>query len=180
DVDAASDAADEMAAVAENGSSAYLEALALTTEAQVLVARGDGAAACRRAGEATMQLQALGLPYDLARARVVRGVAAQMIDERDTARLELDAARATFRELGAEPEERQVAALLGHAAPSPLSPREVEVLRLVARGDTNKAIAAELFVSQHTVARHLSNIYTKLGVESRSAATAFAYEHALI
>jgi DNA-binding CsgD family transcriptional regulator len=180
DIDAASEAAEGMAAVAQNGSSDYLEALALTTEAQVLVARGEGAAACRCAGEATKRLQALGLPYALARARVVRGVAAQLIDERDTAQLELNAARERFSDLGAEPEERQAAALLGHSAPSPLSTREVEVLRLVARGDTNKAIAAELFVSEHTVARHLSNIYTKLGVESRSAATAFAYENALI
>jgi DNA-binding CsgD family transcriptional regulator len=180
DGDAASRAAAEMADIAGDAGSAYLEALALTSEARVLVARGEGAAACRSAGQATTLLQALGLPVDLARARVVRGVAARMVDERDTAQLELAAACETFRTIGAEPEERQVAALLAGAAPSPLSAREAEVLRLVARGDTNKEIAAELFVSEHTVARHLSNIYTKLGVGSRSAATAFALGHALI
>jgi ATP/maltotriose-dependent transcriptional regulator MalT len=180
DIDAASRASADMADISEDVDSDYLEALALTSEARVLVARGEGAAACRSAGRATKRLQALGLPVDLARARVVRGVAARMVDEHDTARLELTAAWETFRNVGAEPEQRQVAALLAGAAPSPLSARETEVLRLVARGDTNKAIAAELFVSEHTVARHLSNIYTKLGVGSRSAATAFAFENALI
>lgn len=180
DIDAAAEVAAEMAEVAREAESDYLQALALTTEARVLLARGEGATACRCAGEAAKRLQVLGLPYDGARARVVRGAAAQLIDERDTAQMELAAARETFRALGAEPEERQVDALLGDTTPSPLSAREVEVLRLVARGNTNKEIAAELFVSEHTVARHLSNIYTKLGVGSRSAATAFAHEHALI
>jgi ATP/maltotriose-dependent transcriptional regulator MalT len=180
DIDAASRAAAEMAAVTREVGSDYLDALALTTEARVLVGRGDGVAACRCAGQATMRLQALGLPVDLARARVVRGAAARLVGEHDTAQLELAAACETFRTLGAEPEQRHAAALLADTAPSPLSAREAEVLRLVARGVTNKAIAAELFVSEHTVARHLSNIYTKLGVGSRSAATAFAYEHALI
>jgi ATP/maltotriose-dependent transcriptional regulator MalT len=180
DIDAAAAAAVEMTDVARGVTSDYLEAVALTTDARVLLARGEAAAACRRAGEATGRFQALGLPYDWARAREVRGVAAQLIDERDTAELELAAAHETFRSLGAEPDVRRVAALLGNSAPSPLSSREIEVLRLVARGGTNKEIAAELFVSEHTVARHLSNIYTKLGIGSRSAATAFAYEHSLI
>ena len=70
--------------------------------------------------------------------------------------------------------------LLGEALASPLSTREIEVLRLVARGGTNKEVAGELVVSEHTVARHLSNIYTKLGVGSRSAATAWAHERSLI
>lgn len=180
DLDAASDAAAEIAEVTRHVDSDYLDALALTTEARVLLARGDGAAACRRAGEAMRRFQALGLPVELARARVVRGAAARLVGEPDMARLDLAAAGETFRSLGAEPEHRQVAALLADTTPSPLSARETEVLRLVARGDTNKEIAAELVVSEHTVARHLSNIYTKLGVGSRSAATAFAVEHALI
>ena len=180
DIDAAADVSVEMIDVAREATSEYLHALALMTQAQVLLARGEGVAACRCAGEASQQLQLLGLPYDWARARVVRGAAAQLIDEHDTAQMELTAARETFRTLGAEPEERHVDALLGDTTPSLLSAREIEVLRLVARGDTNKKVADELFVSEHTVARHLSNIYTKLGVGSRSAATAFAYEHSLI
>jgi DNA-binding NarL/FixJ family response regulator len=121
-----------------------------------------------------------GLVYDEARARVVRGMAAAAIGERDTTQLELSAARDAFERLGAEPDVRRVSTLLGEAPPSPLSSREIEVLRAVARGGTNKQVAAELVVSEHTVARHLSNIYTKLGVVSRAAATSYAYEHALI
>lgn len=181
DVDAAAAASDEMTGVARGATSDYLAAVALAAEARVLLARGDAVAACRCAGDAFQRLQALGLPYEEARAREVRGAAAGMIDERDTAQLELTAAHDTFRRLGVEPDARRVGALVGDATPaSPLSSRKIEVLRLVARGGTNKEVAADLVVSEHTVARHLANIYTKLGVGSRSAATAFAYEHSLI
>ena len=180
DVDAATVAADEMGSIAGAIGSDYLQALATTTEAEVLLARGDGVAACRRAGTAAGKLRALGLPYDEARARAIRGAAAKLIADHDTARLELTAARDMFRRLGADPDARRVTALIGDAPVSPLSSRELDVLRLVARGSTNKGIAAELYLSEHTVARHLSNIYTKLGVSSRSAATAFGYEHELI
>ena len=180
DVDAASAAAEEMGSIAGAVGSDYLGALATTTEADVLLARGDAGAACRRAAAAAARFRALGLPYDEARARTIRGAAAKLIADHDTARLELTAARETFRRLGADPDARRVTALMGDAPASLLSSRELDVLRLVARGSTNKQIAAELFVSEHTVARHLSNIYTKLGVGSRSAATAFGYEHELI
>jgi ATP/maltotriose-dependent transcriptional regulator MalT len=180
DIDSAAAAADTIDVVHGNHS-VYLDAVKRSTEARVLLARGDARAACRRAGEAVERFQGLGLPYDEARAREVRGAAAQVIDDLDTARLELTAARDTFRRLGADPDERRVAARLdGEAPPSPLSPREIEVLRLVARGGTNKEVASELLVSRHTVARHLSNIYTKLGVGSRSAATAWASRRSLI
>ncbi|HVM13838.1 MAG TPA: helix-turn-helix transcriptional regulator [Egibacteraceae bacterium] len=180
DVDAAAAGAAAMAGVVGAAASVYLDAVWRTTEAQVLLARGDGLLACRRAGEAVERFQGLSLPYDEARAREARGAAARVIDELDTAQLELTAARDTYRRLGAELDERRVAALLGDASSSPLSSREIEVLRLVARGGTNREVAGELVVSEHTVARHLSNIYTKLGVGSRSAATAWAYERSLI
>ncbi|MFP5319134.1 MAG: LuxR C-terminal-related transcriptional regulator [Acidimicrobiia bacterium] len=180
DVDAATAAAGEMADIARAVGSDYLSALATTTEADVLLAGGDAVAACRRAGAAVEKFHALGLPYREARARTIRGAAAKAIDDYDTAQLELAAARQIFRRLGADPDARQLTALLGDAPASLLSSRELDVLRLVARGSTNKEIAAELFVSEHTVARHLSNIYTKLGVGSRAAATAFGYEHSLI
>jgi DNA-binding NarL/FixJ family response regulator len=180
DVDAAVHAARELAGVADVVPSDHLAAIGRAAEAAVLLAGGDPLGACRSAADAATRFRALGLPYDEARARTVRGVAARDVDEHDTAQLELAAALATFRRLGAEPDARQVAALLGHAPPSPLSGRETEVLRRVAQGGTNKEVAAALVVSEHTVARHLSNIYTKLGVGSRSAATAFAYEHSLI
>ncbi|MGH9231452.1 MAG: LuxR C-terminal-related transcriptional regulator [Acidimicrobiales bacterium] len=178
-VDAAATAAAELAEIARRAASDYLAAVALTVEAKVLMAGGDAMGAYRLAREAVETCQALGLPYDEARAREVRGIAAELLDERDTARLDLAAAHDAFRALGAEPDARRLAALLGDA-PSPLSPREIDVLRLVARGSTNKDVAAALFISEHTVARHLGNIYTKLGVGSRSAATAFAYEQSLI
>ncbi len=180
DTDAAGAAAAAMADVVGGAASVYLDALKRTTQAQVLLAGGDALAACRCAGEAVERFQSLGLPYDEARAREVRGAAARVIDELDTARLELTAARDTYQRLGAEPDVRRVATLLGEAPASPLSLREIEVLRVVARGGTNREVAGELVVSEHTVARHLSNIYTKLGVGSRSAATAWAYEHSLI
>lgn len=180
DVAAAQATSAELASVAEGIASDYLVALALTAEAMVLLARGDEASACRRAGEAAARFRSLGLAYDEARARAVHGLAARAVGEGDTARLELAAALDVFERLGAEPDVRRLRALLGAAPSSPLSARETEVLRLVARGGTNKQVAAELFVSEHTVARHLSNIYAKLGVVSRAAATSFAYEHALI
>lgn len=179
DLDAAAAAGAALAGVAGEVPSDYIRAMALSAEATVLLARGDATDACRRAGEAMELFQSLNLPYDGARAQAVRGAAARLLDEDDTAQLDLAAALDTFRRLGAEPDARHVRALLGESPASPLSARETEVLRLVARGATNKEVAAELFVSEHTVARHLSNIYTKLGVGSRSAATAFAYEHSL-
>jgi DNA-binding CsgD family transcriptional regulator len=180
DRNAAQEAAGALESMVEEVSSDYLRALALVTTAAVLLATGDASRAHRAADGATATFRSLHLPYCEARAQTVRGAAAAALGERDVADLDLAAALATFSRLGAEPDARRVQAMLGEAPPSPLSNRETEVLRLVARGGTNKEIAAELVLSEHTVARHLSNIYTKLGVGSRSAATAFAYEHSLI
>jgi DNA-binding NarL/FixJ family response regulator len=91
--------------------------------------------------------------------------------------LEHDAARAAFERLGAKPDLARLGpSTSGHG----LSPRELEVLRLVAAGKTNREIAASLVISEHTVARHIQNIFAKLGLSSRSAATAFAFEHDLV
>jgi DNA-binding NarL/FixJ family response regulator len=96
--------------------------------------------------------------------------------------MELDAARSAFDRLGAVPDMRAVDALTGPpaGAHNGLTPREVEVIRLVASGRTNRVVANELFLSEKTVARHLSNIYLKLGISSRAAATAYAYDHGLV
>ncbi|HJU00816.1 MAG TPA: response regulator transcription factor, partial [Actinomycetes bacterium] len=127
--------------------------------------------------------QELDAPYEAARARVVVATACRALGDEDAARMELDAAREVFERLSAAPDLARVEALTGAArsrAGSGLTAREVEVLRLVATGRTNRVIAAELFLSEKTVARHLSNIFTKLGVSSRAAATAWAYRHELV
>ncbi len=180
DLDEAEAAATAMSDVADAAASGYLDGVQQVTEARVLLARGESAAACRRAGGAVEQFQRLALPYEEARAREVRGEAARVVGEPDTAHLDLTAARDIYRRLGADADHRRVSALLEEAPGFPLSIRELEVLRLVARGSTNREVAKELVVSEHTVARHLSNIYTKLGVGSRSAAAAWAYERALL
>ena len=144
---------------------------------------GDARAALvalRRAGSAW---QELGAPYEAARVRVLVGLACRALGDADSAALELDAARDVFAGLGAAPDVARVEALSGSAARAGthgLTPRELQVLRLVAAGETNKAIAAELVLSERTVDRHVSNIFAKLGASSRSAATAYAYRHQLV
>ena len=115
--------------------------------------------------------------------RVLVGLACRALGDDDTATLELEAARGVLSQLGAAPDLARVDLLTRHAPfidAHGLTARELQVLRLVAAGDTNKAIAAELVLSERTVDRHVSNIFTKLGVSSRTAATAYAYEHRLV
>jgi DNA-binding NarL/FixJ family response regulator len=114
---------------------------------------------------------------------VLIALACRELGDEDGAALELDTARAGFVRLGAAPEVARVDALAGRAPPRDahgLTPRELEVLRLVSAGETNKAIAARLVISERTVDRHVSNILGKVGVPSRAAATAYAYEHRLV
>jgi DNA-binding NarL/FixJ family response regulator len=120
-------------------------------------------------------------PYEAARVRVLIARACRALGDEESAAFELDAAREALAQLGAAPEVAAIEALGGTAtAPHGLSPRELQVLRLVAAGSTNKAIAAELVLSERTVDRHVSNIFMKLRVPSRAAATAYAYEHELL
>ena len=121
-------------------------------------------------------------PYETAQVRVLLGEAARRADDEETARLEFDAALATFERLGARPDADRVLGLTegtSGGGPDGLSTRELEVLRLLAGGLSNRDIAEALVISEHTVRRHLSNVYRKIGVTSRSAATAYAFEHAL-
>ena len=134
----------------------------------------------RRAFEAWRQLE---VPYEAARVRVLIAKACRILGDEETAALELDAARGAFSELRAAPDLARVDALArGTASGSEhgLTKRELEVLRHVAAGRSNKAIARDLALSNRTVDRHLSNIFDKLAVSSRSAATAFAYRNRLI
>jgi DNA-binding CsgD family transcriptional regulator len=182
DIDAARDAADELGRIASAFSAPYLEAIAERSDGAVLLAAGETAAALTPLRRSYAAWRTLGAPYEAARVRVLIGQACRTLDDADSAALELEAACRTFRELGAAPDLARAEALAGRSSerrPGGLTPREVEVLRLVASGKTNRAIAGELVLSEKTVARHLSNIFTKLGISSRASATAYAYEHGL-
>jgi DNA-binding NarL/FixJ family response regulator len=177
DVEPAHKAATELAGVAEQLNAPYLRAQAATVTGAVLLDVGDSTRAASTLRKAVAEWNALEAPYEAARARELLGVAYRRLGDEDGERLELSAAARTYKELGATPD---LLRLEGPAnADGPLSPREVEVLRLVARGASNKVIAETLVISQKTVERHLSSIFTKLGLSSRSAATAYAFEHGL-
>jgi DNA-binding CsgD family transcriptional regulator len=182
DVQAASVAAVELAGLAEDLGVPFLTAVAAHAQGAVLLAEGDPQAALAVLRGAWRAWQELEVPYEAGRVRVLIGLACRELGDQDGAEMELDAARWVFRQLEAAPDLARVEALPGKTGSGAggLTARELEVLRLVAAGETNKAIAASLFISERTVDRHLSNIYAKLGVSSRAAATAHAYQHGLI
>ncbi len=181
DVTDASMASLELDGLAEEHGGAMLQALAATARGAVRLAAGEPAEAVVAARRAADEWRALEAPYEEACARVAVGLACAALGDDDTAALELSAARATFAELGAVSDLRRLQALEeGAGETHGLTARELEVLRLVAAGESNRAIASELVISEHTVARHLQNIFRKLDVSSRTAASAFAYEHGLL
>ena len=176
-------AADELAEIAAAGKRAMLEAIGARVLGSVALAEGDAQGALAALRHASRLWQELDAPYEVARVRVLVGLACRALGDDDVATMELGAARAVFEQLAAAPDLAQLDSLIGGAPPQDehgLSKREVEVLRLVAAGKSNREIATELVLSEHTVARHLQNIFTKLGVSSRTAAAAFAYEHQLV
>jgi DNA-binding NarL/FixJ family response regulator len=159
------------------------QAIAAQACGAVDLAEGDPQAALRPLRHAFEVWQRIEAPYAAARVRVLIGLACRVLGDEDGAALELAAATATFQRLGAAPDLARIGTLTS-AAPSRhlhgLTPRELQVLRLVAAGETNKVIASKLFLSEKTVDRHVSNIFAKLDVSSRAAATAFAYQHKLV
>lgn len=157
-----------------------LRAMAGYAAAGVALARGQEAGAVPELRRAVRIWNDLGAPYESARCRVRLGSALRALGDERSAVAELEGARQAFRDLGAAPAERAVAALLTPSAPGGLSPRELEVLRLVAAGRSNQQVAERLVLSEKTVARHLSNIFVKLDVSSRTAAAAYAFEHQLV
>jgi ATP/maltotriose-dependent transcriptional regulator MalT len=183
DVAAAREAADELATLTEGFDIPMLAAVAAHVTGAVLLVEGELRAALRSLRAASAGWHELGAPYEAARARVLVGLACEQLGDTEGAQLELDAARDSFEELGALPELERLRRLDAPSLPTragDLSPREVEVLRLVAIGRTNRAIAEQLTISEHTVARHVQNIFAKLAVGSRTAAASFAYEHDLV
>ena len=182
DLAAARAAADELAETARRLDAPVLLATAASAAGAVLLAEGDPRAALVDLRSAWAAWRELEAPYEAARTRVGIGIACRALGDQDSAAMELDAARFAFQELGAAPDLASLESLTGRGLAGRaggLTPREVQVLRLVATGKTNRAIAAELVLSERTVDRHVSNIFTKLGVSSRAAATAWAYEHRL-
>ncbi|MDP1849291.1 MAG: LuxR C-terminal-related transcriptional regulator [Solirubrobacteraceae bacterium] len=183
DVPAARRAGDELQALAERWTGPMLAALAAHARGAVELADGDARAALVALRRADETWRALDAPYEAARARRLIARCCRALGDDDSAALELDEARAAFERLGAAPdldlpEERSTGTRDG--ATHGLTPRELQVLRLVAAGRSNREVAGELVISQHTVARHLQNIFAKLGVASRTAASAFAHAHGLL
>jgi DNA-binding CsgD family transcriptional regulator len=177
---AARRAVDELREGSTAATTPMLDAAIAAADARVLLAEGRTADALDTARVAARAWEAVGAPYEGARARVLAGRALHAIDEVEEARVQFDAARAVFLALGAEPAVAELALVIGHRRGGALTPRELEVLRLVSTGLTNRGIGVKLSLSEKTVARHLANIFGKLGISTRAAATAYAYENGLV
>jgi DNA-binding CsgD family transcriptional regulator/tetratricopeptide (TPR) repeat protein len=187
-------ASDELSALAKDFGMEMLGAMAQHAKGAVALAEGDARGAIEPLRRAQEVWQRVGAPYLSARIRLLVARAFHTLGDEDGAALELDAAKKTFVQLGAAPDVAAIETMAAMAAmPAParteaastggahgLSPREIEVLLLVAAGKTNKAIASKLFLSEKTVDRHVSNIFVKLDVPTRAAATAWAYQHHLL
>jgi ATP/maltotriose-dependent transcriptional regulator MalT len=173
-------AAAELDRIAADHNSPALTAAALSSRGRLQLAQGDAAAARATLQDALKRWQQLEVPYEIATARLLLGQACRNGGDEDGATRSFANAAAIFDRLGATLDARHLRDLTTPSGlPAGLTAREAEVLGLVASGQANKEIAATLHLSERTVARHLSNIFTKLGVTSRTAAAAFAYENQL-
>jgi DNA-binding NarL/FixJ family response regulator len=183
EIELARDASRELKEIAERQRTDALDAMAAQAAGAVTLAEGeaqDALVATRRALRSWEELRA---PYDAARARELVGLACRSLGDEDSAALDFEAARDIYAKLGAAPDLARIDSLTGASEREDthgLTDRELEVLRLAAAGKTNREIAATLSISEHTAARHLQNIFAKLGVSSRAAAGAFAFEHGLV
>lgn len=195
DLPTARAAADELGRIAELGQP-YLRAVATQAAGSVLLREGDVRSALSQLRTALAYWQELDTPYHAARTRALIGLALRELGDAEGADLEFDAARWAFEQMGAGPDsdrlDRLGARKHDRAGTGPqgipphqkgaggLTARELQVLRLMAVGKTNRAIAADLFISEHTVGRHVQNIFAKLDVASRTGAVAYAFEHGLV
>jgi LuxR family maltose regulon positive regulatory protein len=164
-------AVEEVAAIAEATPSAPLRAAALLAEGRIAAASGEAASAAVLIEDAADLLEGAGASYEAALARLDLAAALRMAGRDEPAGRAESRARQALAELGAPAEERPVGGL---------SPRETEVLRLVARGLSNEDIARQLVLSVRTVERHVANVYAKIGASGRTAraiATAWAHSH---
>ena len=183
EVEEARSACRELETISGAHRSDMLRAMSAQARGALALAEGDPQTALVALREAWQAWQELEAPYEAARVRVLVGLGCRAAGDEDTAAWELDAARGVFAGLGAAPDAARVDSLTASpqaATAHGLTQRELQVLRLVARGATNRSIAAELVLSERTIDRHVSNIFAKLRVSSRAAATAYAYEHDLV
>jgi DNA-binding CsgD family transcriptional regulator len=183
EIENARTACQELEQIANRFDTGLLGALAAHARGAVALAEGEAYTALGSLRRALRVWQQVEAPYMAARTRLLIGLACRALRDDEGAGLEMDAVRAVFKQLGAVSDLARVDTCARNASSDRLhglTPREAQVLRLVATGKTNKVIAAELFVSGRTVDRHVSNIFIKLVLPSRAAATAYAYEHGLI
>jgi ATP/maltotriose-dependent transcriptional regulator MalT len=183
DLDTARAGAEELFDILASRDIALLRAIAEGSRGAVMLADGDARDALSPLRKAFAIWQDLDVPHEAARVRVLIGRACRALGDTESANLEFQAACSSFKQLGAVPDLMRTESFLGgksEATPGGLTERELQVLKLVAAGKTNRAIGDELVISEKTVARHVSNILTKLDIPSRAAATAYAYEHRLI
>ncbi len=180
DLDIAATAVSELERIATDYQSPMLSAAALSSRGRLQLAQGDASAACATLRQALHRWQQLEVPYEVATVRLLLGQACRDCGDEDGATRSLASAAAIFDRLGASLDARHIRDVTSPSSlPAGLTAREAEVLSLVASGQTNREIAATLHLSERTVARHLSNIFTKVGVTSRTAAAGFAYESGL-
>jgi DNA-binding CsgD family transcriptional regulator len=183
ELDGARAACDELDGIAQRNGRTMLLASAAQARGAVELAAGDARAAARLLRHASQLWLGLEAPYEAARTRLLMAAACRSMRDDETAELELEAARAEFARLGAGIDlarAQRAPAVADAVGRHGLTPRELQVLRRLATGESNKAIAARLGLSRRTVDRHVSNLYAKLHVSSRAAATAYAYEHELV
>jgi ATP/maltotriose-dependent transcriptional regulator MalT len=173
DEDGARAVADEVVRDAARLGTPYMRGRAQLVRAQVLAAAGDHDQARQLAEDATDLFAACSAPYETAEARIVLSSALHALGHAERAEAEARAARAAIASLGASTGGRR-------GGSGDLSPREVDILRLVAQGLSDAQIADQLFLSPHTVHRHVANVRTKLGVSSRAAAVAQATRHGVV
>ncbi len=182
DLDSARSAAAELAGIGADSGSMYLRGLAAQATGATLLAAGQIPAALQELRIARRIWSELEAVHHAAQVRLLIGLACRRLGDEDSARLELDTARQVFLQLGAEPDLARIDELERKRTRDRvggLTGREVELLNLLATGKTNREIAQQLVISEKTVARHVSNIFNKIGVSSRAAATAYAYRHDL-
>jgi DNA-binding CsgD family transcriptional regulator len=191
DVDAARDASEKLAGIAEDLGAPLLRAQAASARGAVHLEQGNARAALFELRTARTTWEELNAPYEAARIQVLLARACRELGDVDTAEMELDGAVRILERLGAEADLARIAKSVQPPSPTQgrasavghdhgLTRRELEVLRHVASGATNRSVGEELFISERTVERHVSHIFAKLRVSSRAAATAYAYEHGLV